>query len=124
MNLLKSSSILGIKEIPKYWIEKELKYCLKAGSEGVKIGPFGSSLRSEMLVEEGYKVYGQENLIKNDFTLGDRYINKDKYLELKAYTIKPNDVLISMMGTIGKCKVVPNEIEQGIMDSHLYSIVL
>lgn len=75
-----------------------------------------------MLIEEGYKVYGQENLIKDDFTLGHRFISEEKFKELEVYEISENDVLISMMGTIGKCKVVPPNIEKGIMDSHLIRI--
>ncbi|AIX06444.1 MULTISPECIES: restriction endonuclease subunit S [Bacillus] len=118
----KESNIKGIGAIPSHWEIKELKFCLLPGSEGIKIGPFGSALKSEMLIEEGYKVYGQENLIKDDFTLGHRFISEEKFKELEVYEISENDVLISMMGTIGKCKVVPPNIEKGIMDSHLIRI--
>jgi type I restriction enzyme, S subunit len=113
------STIVGITEVPKHWEEKEIKYCLRDGSEGIKIGPFGSALKSEMLVDSGYKVYGQENLIRNSFEIGNRFITEERFQELAAYEIKPGDVLISMMGTIGKCKVVPRDIQRGIMDSHL-----
>ncbi|WP_252188904.1 restriction endonuclease subunit S [Bacillus mycoides] len=115
----KLSTIMGINEIPKHWEEKEIKYCLKDGSEGIKIGPFGSALKSEMLVDNGYKVYGQENLIKDSFEIGHRFITEEKFRELDVYEIRPGNVLISMMGTIGKCKVVPKDIQRGIMDSHL-----
>lgn len=115
----KHSNIFGLETIPSNWQEKELKYCIKEGSEGIKIGPFGSALKSEILVDSGYKVYGQENLIKDDFTLGQRYITEEKFNELEVYQVNPNDVLVSMMGTIGKCKVVPIGIKKGIMDSHL-----
>lgn len=119
MKVIKNSSIKSVGEIPSHWIEKGLKFCLKSGSEGIKIGPFGSALKSEMLVDKGFKVYGQENLIKNDFSLGQRFIDEKKFEELMVYEINPGDILISMMGTIGKCKVVPKGIERGIMDSHL-----
>lgn len=115
----RSTSLLGVKEIPIHWEEKELKFCLKNGSEGIKIGPFGSALKFEMLVDSGYKVYGQENLIKDSFEIGNRFITEEKFTELAVYEIKEGDVLISMMGTIGKCKVVPKGIQKGIMDSHL-----
>jgi type I restriction enzyme S subunit len=115
----KSASLLGVNKIPTHWEEKELKFCLKNGSEGIKIGPFGSALKYEMLVDSGYKVYGQENLIKDSFELGNRFISEEKFSELAVYEIKEGDVLISMMGTIGKCKVVPKGIQKGIMDSHL-----
>ncbi len=119
---LNESNIQGVGAIPSHWNIKKLKHCLLPGSEGIKIGPFGSALKSEILITEGYKVYGQENLIKDDFTLGHRFISEEKFNELKSYEIIENDVLISMMGTVGKCKVVPSIIEKGIMDSHLIRI--
>ncbi|WP_235816462.1 restriction endonuclease subunit S [Bacillus massilinigeriensis] len=119
---LKGSNIQWVNTIPSHWQIKELKYCLLPGSEGIKIGPFGSALKSEMLVDEGYKVYGQENLIKDNFNLGQRFISEEKFKELEVYEIAEKDVLISMMGTVGKCKVVPANIQKGIMDSHLIRI--
>ncbi len=115
----KPSGVEWIGEIPKHWNIKPIKYLLKPGKEGIRIGPFGSSLKSEFLSLSGYKVYGQENVINNDFNLGWRYINDDKFSELSDYEITPGDVLVTMMGTTGKCKVVPKCIEKGIMDSHL-----
>jgi type I restriction enzyme, S subunit len=119
---LKSTNIQWVDTIPSHWKIKELKYCLLPGSEGIKIGPFGSALKSEMLVNKGYKVYGQENLIKDNFNLGQRFISEEKFNELKAYEISEKDVLISMMGTVGRCKVVPSNTQKGIMDSHLIRI--
>lgn len=116
---MKYSGVKWIGEIPEHWESTRLKYLLKNGLEGIKIGPFGSALKLEMMVDSGYKVYGQENLIKNDFALGNRFLSADKFEELKNYEIIEGDVLVSMMGTIGKCKVVPRNIIQGIMDSHL-----
>jgi type I restriction enzyme S subunit len=116
---MKDSGILWIGQIPAHWGIKPLKYLLKPGKQGIRIGPFGSSLKSEFLSTSGYKVYGQENVINNDFELGWRYISEEKFLELSDYEIISGDVLITMMGTTGKCKVVPQGIEKGIMDSHL-----
>lgn len=39
---------------------------------GMKIGPFGSQLKKEFLVKEGYKVYGQENVYEKNFEIGNR----------------------------------------------------
>ena len=44
---------------------------------GIKIGPFGSQLKKDLLTEYGYKVYGQENVYSKDMSLGDRYTSKD-----------------------------------------------
>lgn len=120
---MKDSGIEWIGEIPEDWELIQLKYLLQPGNRGIKIGPFGSSLKLDDTDENGvFKVYGQENLIKNNFLAGKRFIDETKYRELEGYTVFPGDILISMMGTIGKCNVVPKGIQQGIMDSHLTRI--
>jgi len=40
----------------------------------IKIGPFGSQLKKEEMVRDGIRVYGQENVIPENFTLGERRI--------------------------------------------------
>lgn len=97
----------------------EIRRLVRPGTEGIKIGPFGSALRAEHITDRGYKVYGQENVIDGSFDAGKRYINHDKFRELRGYEIGSGDVLVTMMGTAGKCIAVPDGIERGIMDSHL-----
>ena len=88
--------------------------------EGIKTGPFGSQLKKEYLLEDGlYKVYGQENVYTQDFSIGNRYLNREKFRQLQSCEVRSGDFLISTMGTIGKCAIVPNGICSGIMDSHL-----
>jgi len=105
--------------IPQDWNYKSIIDLVLLGDQSIKIGPFGSALKKEYLTKTGYKVYGQENVYENDMSLGNRYINHEHYLKLKSCDIKYNDFLISMMGTIGRSFIVPNDIEKGIMDSHL-----
>lgn len=92
--------------------------------DGMKIGPFGSQLKKELLVKNGYKVYGQENVYEKDLEIGDRFITKEHFVALKSCELHPHDFIISMMGTIGKCLIVPKNIQQGIMDSHLLRLRL
>lgn len=106
-------------EIPNEWNIVKTDEILINDKSSIKIGPFGSQLKKEFLIEQGYKVYGQENVFKNDFTLGNRYINKERYEILKSSELKSGDLVISMMGTVGKTAIVPEDIEIGIMDSHL-----
>ncbi len=88
----------------------------------IKIGPFGSQLKKEDLSESGYKVYGQENIIAGDFSLGTRRINSSKFFALKSCQLFPGDVVVTMMGTVGRCEIFPADAEVGIMDSHLLRI--
>ncbi len=93
-------------------------------NDGIKIGPFGSALKKELLVSSGYKVYGQENVFEKDMSIGCRYINKEHFTKLKTCELNSGDFIISMMGTIGKCMIVPEKFEPGIMDSHLIRLRL
>jgi type I restriction enzyme S subunit len=90
----------------------------------IKIGPFGSQLRKEDLSEHGFKVYGQENVIARDFRIGDRRIDTSKFTTLKSCRLFSEDLVITMMGTIGRCALFPPDAEVGIMDSHLLRIQL
>lgn len=108
--------------IPENWDCVELPEITSNSSTSIKIGPFGSALKKELLTKNGYKVYGQENIFEKDMTIGDRYINQEHFNKLKSCEIKTNDFLISMMGTIGKCYIVPKQFEEGIIDSHLIRV--
>ena len=101
------------------WELRKVTELLKNSSSAMKIGPFGSALKKEYFVEEGIKVYAQENAFTGDFSMGDYYITEDKYKELKSCELYPGDLVISMMGTIGACAIFPKNAEKGIMNSHL-----
>ena len=100
------------------WVERLITDVLKPN--GIKIGPFGSQLKKEMLLSDGvYRVYGQENVYAHDFNIGDRYLTREHFNRLNSCEILPGDFVMSTMGTIGKCAIVPTTIQRGIMDSHL-----
>ncbi len=116
---MKDSGVEWIGEIPKHWKMKKVKFLLN-DFYGIKIGPFGSSLKLDTLTESGIKVYGQGNVIKDDFNIGHRYLSLERFEEdFIQYEILDGDVLVTMMGTTGKSKVFRCTYERGILDSHL-----
>lgn len=123
---MKDSGIEWIGKIPKHWNVKRIKHIIQKSSDGIKVGPFGSALTNDVVdhVDGEYKIYGQANLIRRDFAYGDNYVTKETYQRLINYVVLPGDIALSMMGTIGKCCVVPSGVEPGIMDSHLIKIRL
>lgn len=123
---MKPSGIAWIGDIPAGWKVKKVKYVIQNDADGIKVGPFGSALTNEVVSgEEGqYKIYGQANLIRKDFDYGDNFVTEENYRRLINYEVLPDDIAVSMMGTIGKCSVVPHGIKPGIMDSHLIKIRL
>ncbi|GEA18929.1 restriction endonuclease subunit S [Moorella sp. E306M] len=108
--------------VPEHWEVVRLGEVTLEEKGAIKIGPFGSQLKKTELTLQGKKVYGQENVIKNNFLLGNRFIDDVKFQALLSFKVNPGDVLLTAMGTIGYAAVFPENAEEGIIDSHLIRI--
>lgn len=109
-------------DIPESWEVVKLENLGNGNRPVIKAGPFGSSLKKEFYVEKGYKIYGQEQVIAGDLSIGDYYINQKKFDELKSCEVQSGDILVSLVGTLGKVVIVPNEFERGIINPRLVRI--
>ena len=114
----KPSGVEWLGDVPAHWEISALRRKLRA-YDGIKIGPFGSQLKLEQMSPSGYKVYGQANVIARDFARGTKFVGQEKFNELSACVVLPGDLLVTMMGTSGRCAYVPDDAVMGIMDSHL-----
>ena len=88
-----------------------------------KKGPFGSTLTKSIFVPKSdntIKVYEQKNVIQKRHTLGEYYITRE-YFEsnMKGFEVFPGDILVSCAGTIGETYILPDDIEQGIINQAL-----
>ncbi len=113
-----------IGSIPIEWQVCNIENIASSVKNAIKAGPFGSALKKSIFVDKGYKVYGQEQVIPDDFSVGNYYINEETFNSLKDFAIKPDDVLISLVGTFGKVSVVPKGVERGIINPRLIKITL
>ena len=112
---MKDSGVEWLGEVPEHWSLVKLKHVAK----DKVAGPYGASLTKSMYTHVGYRVYGQQQVIPDNFEEGDYYIDDNKYEEMKRYSVSPGDVLISVMGTVGKVAVVPDCVEPGIINPRL-----
>ncbi len=109
---------------PRNWPIMSINDIAASEPNSIKAGPFGSSLKKEVYVERGYKIYGQEQVIRDDLSYGDYYISEEKYKELYNYRVSAGDILISLVGTYGMISIVPNDFIPGIINPRLMKITL
>ncbi|TDN87097.1 type I restriction enzyme S subunit [Salegentibacter sp. 24] len=115
----------GGKRLPGFsgeWEERPISSIVK--KDGLIRGPFGGALKKECFVNNGYKVYEQKNAIYKSITLGDYYVDDNKYKELRRFKVEANDFILSCSGTIGKMFKIPSDFPEGIINQALLIIRL
>jgi type I restriction enzyme S subunit len=110
--------------LPDGWTYGYIPQVVKHDKHAIKRGPFGSKIKKSFFVDKGYKVYEQQHAIRDDFSIGEYYINDEKFKELKVFEVKPNDIIISCSGTVGRVAIAPVGMEAGIINQALLKISL
>ena len=118
MNTNKKTPKLRFKGFTDDWEQRKFLDLLDT-QNGIRRGPFGSSLKKDSFVKKSdYVVYEQQNAIYDNYVT--RYfISKEKYNELIRFNIQPGDFIMSGAGTIGRISMVPDGIKKGVFNQAL-----
>jgi len=112
------------KELPEKWKLLKLKDITNE-KDGLRRGPFGSAIKKEFFVSDGYKVYEQGNAINNDPYRGTYYVSEEKFNELINFKVVPGDLIVSCSGvTLGRISEIPEDAKPGIINQALLRIRL
>jgi len=109
--------------IPKEWDCKPLEELLAPVGNNLRSGPFGSALLKHELVEDGIPFLGIDNIHAEHFEAAfRRFVSLKKFMELNRYSVRPKDVVITIMGTVGRCCVLPDNIDEALSSKHLWTM--
>ena len=102
------------------WKTKQLSdICIP---RGIVRGPFGGTLKKDIFVPSGFKVYQQQNAIYKNPEIGSYFIDQSKYAEMHRFSVSPGDFIVSCSGTIGRIFQISPDAPQGVINQALLKI--
>ena len=105
------------------WRVWSIEDLLASTATPMRSGPFGSALLKEELAKEGIPFLGIDNVRTEEFVLTfKRFLTDEKFKELKRYEVFPQDVMITIMGTVGRSCVVPEGIGPCVSSKHTWTM--
>lgn len=111
--------------IPRGWEVETVQQLLADVDPAMRSGPFGSALLKDELVSKGVPLLGIDNVHVERFVRHfTRFVTPQKAVELGRYRVRPGDVMITIMGTVGRCALVPDDIGEALSSKHVWTLTL
>lgn len=111
--------------LPKEWKVLEVQGLLAPFDPSMRSGPFGSALLKEELVSAGVPLLGIDNVHAERFDRDyKRFVTQGKFRQLCRYAVRPADLMITIMGTVGRCCLVPDDVGDALSSKHTWTISL
>ena len=93
--------------------------------KGMSTGPFGTMIKKSDHKTTGVPMLGIENIGRGQFVDGNKiYVTAEKAEELKAFSLKAGDIIISRSGTVGEICAVPERAEGSLLSTNLMRVSL
>lgn len=109
--------------IPRNWQVKPLEDLLSPVDPAMRSGPFGSALLKHELVPRGIPMLGIDNVHVDRFIPHyQRFVTPEKAQELARYRVRPRDVMITIMGTVGRACLVPDDMGEALSSKHVWTM--
>ena len=110
---------------PRKWGTIQLFTILSDVQNSMRGGPFGSKFRKVEWAKRGTPYLGIDNIHKEYFKKDfKRFVSSKKLPELELYTTFPFDVVVTIMGTIGRCCIIPDDGNSYISSKHLRTMTI
>jgi type I restriction enzyme S subunit len=91
-------------------------------ADDVKCGPFGTQLGKSEFTTAGVPLWGIKHVNSNFELETDEFVSEAKAKDLNAYSLMPDDIVMTRKGTVGNCHLYPEDFVPGIMHSDLLRI--
>jgi len=109
--------------LPKTWTVEAIGALLTDRNPAMRSGPFGSALLKHELVPSGVPLLGIDNVHVDRFDARfTRFVTQRKAAELARYQVFADDVMITIMGTVGRSCLVPANIGHALSSKHVWTI--
>lgn len=93
--------------------------------KGMSTGPFGTMIKKSDHKTSGVAMLGIENIGRGQFVDGNKiFVTEEKAEELKSFSLKTGDIIISRSGTVGEICVIPERAEGSLLSTNLMRVSL